>query len=193
VLVAAVLGLAALIAMPASAVGPSTPIGPGGPSLVLTGADLAYAWFDADIDGCTADVFVSYGVIDMVRYSGGVVEKPQSDVYLHLNGCGYNNYDGVEPALGASNVEMVSLESASLNEFVIDDGQTGMNAVVTIDWEAEGPWYIEVFNDEYGRATHKTKDAEVSNFSITVDGEPLQLTLSGEELPVLTHYNEVVY
>ncbi len=178
-LLAAVLILSAAVVLPASAEPPS--------GFVMTGADAAYAEFDVAVDGCVARLFVGYVEADRFKYFGGGIVKPHSDVAVALVGCGLD-LEGVAPSVGSPLVDMVELDSASLDGFVVPL-TGGSVAVVTLDWTAVGDVWTWTDHGPGKHASHRTRAADVTG-TVTIDTVGLSLTADADRT-VITHYREI--
>ena len=166
---------------------------------LLTGADAAYAWFDAsfedaDLGVCNGELFIGYVKADRLLYfgeSGG--PNPHSDVEVIFSGECEGDMVVLEKVRGALNhpdwAVMVELEAAYLDNFLLTLGEFGSGAPVadvTVHWDAIGDTWTETFHSRDSNSAHLTRVADVVEH-VTIGGNLVSLTLMEA---IITHYNE---
>ena len=167
---------------------------------LLTGADAAYAWFDASFEDadfrvCNGELFIGYVKADRLLYfgtRGG--PNPHSDVQVIFNGeCDGDTVvlEGVRGALNHPDwAEMVELEAAYLDNFLLTLGEFGSGAPVadvTVEWQAIGDTWTETFHTSDSHSVHLTRAADVVFEDVTIGDNSVVLNLKEA---IITHYNE---
>jgi len=192
--------------------------------LLLIGTDAAYARFVAPVDDCHGlELFVGYVQADGLKSPIGA-GRPMvhSDVEALLSvyenaeteGCGTNtlHLSGVRGLTESDHVEMVTLESATLDGFELTvtgvEGQEPVTVVLTLDltWTGDGAVYTETTHGTGDHSAHRTVAAAVAG-TLTIEsvagGGELATALSAvagqgpvAELTqtegVITHYQQII-
>jgi hypothetical protein len=160
---------------------------------LLTGTDAAYTRFVAQVDEChSLDLFVGY--VDAERLLNPLGSgRPQhhSDVeavltvseHAETEGCGSDvlQLTGVRGVTEADQAEIVTLETASLDDFALTvDGFEGEEAVsvaltLSVSWTGDGDVFTETLHSPGDHTAHRTVaaavDATVTIDSVTGGGE----------------------
>jgi hypothetical protein len=185
---------------------PST-AGPPDGGFVLVDTDAAYASFESDdvpgVGYCS--VFVGYVWAGTLKYFGGELIRPHSDLEVRFEDCGdLTGIGGVVPTVDEPDASI-----ATLTEAVIDGVEVPMtdsiNAVVDLTWTGVGEVVVEHFSDPTFHAHHRSRFADVTGavtINIQRNGTLLTLIFEDDGLvvadppeiwPKITHFNTVVY
>jgi hypothetical protein len=177
---------------------------------VLANADAAYASFLRDDISGDCEVFVGYVWAGTLKYFGGDVIRPHSDLEVRFEDCGpWTGFGGVvstvaEPAASITELESADIDGIEvpLNDYLGTPTTEIATAYVDLTWTATGPVVVERYADETGRALHRSRSAEVDGgVMIEIAGggalwfgsDHLVVAEAPEIWPKITHYNEVVF
>jgi hypothetical protein len=190
----------------------------------LIGTDAAYVRFVGPVDACHGfDLFVGYVQADGLQSpigDGRPHFHTDVDAFLTVTenaeteGCGSDqlNLMGGRPVIDSDQVEIVALESATMDGFELTvtgvEGDDAVTVVMTLDfaWTAEGDVFTETNHGPGDHSAHRTVAATVSgNLMIeSVGGDGALATalsaLAGQgpvtELDqtegAITHYQQVI-
>ena len=190
----------------------------------LIGTDAAYVRFVAPIDACHGfDLFVGYVQADGLQSpigDGRPHFHSDVDAFLTVSenaeteGCGSEqlHLTGGSGPIGSQHVEIVALESATVDDFEMTvtgvEGDDPVTVVLNLDlaWTAEGAVYTETTHGRGDHSAHRTVAAAVGGtVSIeSVDGDgPLATALSvlagqgpvadlQQTEGVITHYQQII-
>ncbi len=178
--------VASLLALPAPAAGDD------GGGFILVGADAAYVDFTHS-ESC----HVSVGLVSakmVIYFNPFQIVRPHADLEVKLMGdCGDDV--GVVGTVGEPRAGIVKLRSAFVDTIAVPL-DSGLTAIVDLEWQAEGPIRRELVREPGMLAFHRTRDAVVDGTVTIKDGNATLFDVSSEDdgwAAVITHYTEIQY